>query len=130
LSQDLASGLVQAGYAVANILPFKDDIVAAYTAVLDANRTVQKPDIWAAREVTLDGGAKLSPVVVAIWDSGVDVSLFPNQLAIPEVGTKGRRQERIHDDVNESLVAHSTERVPTSRRRPATRKYKGDLKNI
>jgi hypothetical protein len=41
---------------------------------------VQRPDIWAAREVTLTNDQKLTPVLVGIWDSGVDVSLFPNQL--------------------------------------------------
>lgn len=39
-----------------------------------------KPDIWEAREVTLTPEQKLTPVVVGIWDSGVDVALFPNQL--------------------------------------------------
>jgi len=45
-----------------------------------AAHNVVKPDIWAAREVTLTKNQNLSPVLVAIWDSGVDVSLFPNQL--------------------------------------------------
>ena len=37
-------------------------------------------DIWQAREVTLGSDQKLTPVLVAIWDNGVDVSLFPDQL--------------------------------------------------
>jgi subtilisin family serine protease len=37
-------------------------------------------DIWQAREVTFAPDEKLTPVLVAIWDSGVDVSLFPEQL--------------------------------------------------
>jgi subtilisin family serine protease len=41
---------------------------------------VVKPDIWPAREVTLNSSQSLTPVLVAIWDSGVDVSLFPQQL--------------------------------------------------
>ena len=45
-----------------------------------AAHSVMKPDIWAAREVTLTADQKLKPVLVAIWDSGIDVSLFPNQL--------------------------------------------------
>jgi subtilisin family serine protease len=39
-----------------------------------------KPDIWAAREVTLTADQKLTPVLVGIWDSGIDVALFPDQL--------------------------------------------------
>jgi subtilisin family serine protease len=38
------------------------------------------PEIWSAREVTLTAADKLTPVNVAIWDSGVDVALFPKQL--------------------------------------------------
>jgi len=45
-----------------------------------AAHNVVKPDIWAAREVTLTKNQNLSPVLVAIWDSGIDVSLFPSQL--------------------------------------------------
>jgi len=45
-----------------------------------AAHNVVKPDIWAAREVTLTNEQKLAPVLVAIWDSGIDVSLFPDQL--------------------------------------------------
>jgi len=45
-----------------------------------AAHNVVQPDIWAAREVTLTKEQSLSPVLVAIWDSGIDVSLFPDQL--------------------------------------------------
>ena len=38
-----------------------------------------KPDIWAAREVTLTADQPLTPVLVAIWDSGIDTGLFPGQ---------------------------------------------------
>src|SRR5208282_1274820 len=44
-----------------------------------AAHNVLKPDIWAAREVTLAKDQNLAPVLVAIWDSGIDVSLFPDQ---------------------------------------------------
>lgn len=45
-----------------------------------AAHSVRKPDIWAAREVTLTGEQKLTPVRIGIWDSGVDTSLYPDQL--------------------------------------------------
>jgi len=48
----------------------------AYAAVND----VYKPDIWAAREMKMPPAEKLTPVNVAIWDSGIDLSLFPGQL--------------------------------------------------
>ena len=42
--------------------------------------SVVKPDIWEAREVTLTAKDKLTPVLIGIWDSGVDISDFPQQL--------------------------------------------------
>ncbi|MGA2727898.1 MAG: S8 family serine peptidase [Terracidiphilus sp.] len=44
--------------------------------------SVKKPDIWAARDVTLAQSDKLHPVRIAIFDSGVDTSLYPNQLFV------------------------------------------------
>jgi len=45
-----------------------------------AAHNVMKPDIWPGREVTLTAEQNLSAVLVAIWDSGIDVSIFPAQL--------------------------------------------------
>jgi subtilisin family serine protease len=44
--------------------------------------TAPKTDIWAARDIALKDTDKLTPVVIAIWDSGVDTSLYPNQLFV------------------------------------------------
>ena len=60
-------------------LPLKAQALPILTAFLAAHN-VQKPDIWEAREVTLTADDKLTPVRIAIWDSGVDTSLYPNQL--------------------------------------------------
>ncbi len=60
-------------------LPLKDQIIAVLQSYI-ASHTVAKPDIWQAREVTLPSDDKLHPVVVGIWDSGVDTSIFPNRL--------------------------------------------------
>jgi subtilisin family serine protease len=58
-------------------------VQAQLTAVLKryvAAHNIEKPDIWAEREVTLSAAQKLTPVRVGIWDSGVDTALFPKQL--------------------------------------------------
>ena len=52
--------------------------IAALRSVITAN-TVQKPDIWAARDVTLTPADHGRPVTVAIWDSGIDLTLFPGR---------------------------------------------------
>jgi subtilisin family serine protease len=60
-------------------LPLKDRAVEVLQSYI-ARNSVEKPDIWAAREVTLDAKDKLTPVSIGIWDGGVDVTVFPNQL--------------------------------------------------
>jgi hypothetical protein len=45
-----------------------------------AAHNISKPDIWAAREVTLTSEQKLTPVRICIWDSGVDTSLYQDQV--------------------------------------------------
>lgn len=60
--------------------------------VLNDHIAAQKgkmPDIWQARDVTLTSGEKLTPILVGIWDQGVDTSLFPNQLySDPDPGSR------------------------------------------
>ncbi len=53
-------------------------VLSPYIAAHD----VKKPDIWAAREVTLTAADQLTPVRIAIFDSGVDTSLYPGRLFV------------------------------------------------
>jgi subtilisin family serine protease len=80
LSSDLAPGLVRIKYTYNFILPMKPALVDVWTGYIAAH-AVDKPDIWAARAVTLPANAGYTPVKVAVWDSGVDTKLFPNNLA-------------------------------------------------
>jgi subtilisin family serine protease len=79
LSSELAPGVVAARYALTQRLPLKQALVDAYSGYLLANQ-VDKPDIWAARNLALAPGLKYSPVRLAVWDSGVDSGLFKNQV--------------------------------------------------
>ncbi len=81
LGADLARGLVGMRAMLEIHLPLRDEQIAVYQAVVDRNR-VEKQDIWQARSVTLSAGRDLTPVVVAIWDSGIDADLFPGVLFI------------------------------------------------
>lgn len=54
----------------------RSEVLKSYIKVHD----VPKPDIWSTREVTLTKDQKLSLVPIAIWDSGIDVTVFPDQL--------------------------------------------------
>lgn len=75
LSQQLADNILGAAYTLSSILPNKAALHAAYAAVVDSHKEASKPDIWAARDVVLDPASSLSPVLVAIWDSGVDLGI-------------------------------------------------------
>jgi hypothetical protein len=64
-----------------------------------AEHNVDKPDIWAAREVTLSPTQKLSPVLVGIWDSGIDVSLFPDRVFEDPQATASGKHGLAFDDI-------------------------------
>ncbi len=59
--------------------PCTSQALAALRAYAAAN-DVARPDIWQAREMKLPPEDRLTPVNVAIWDSGVDITLFPGRL--------------------------------------------------
>jgi subtilisin family serine protease len=57
------------------VAPAQARVLGAYIAA----HATTKPDIWAEREVTLTPQQALTPVLVGIWDSGIDVDHFPGQ---------------------------------------------------
>lgn len=79
LSSDFAPALVNARLALTAVLPLKATLVDTYTAYLAAHQ-VDKPDIWAARDVTLTPAQVKQPVAIAVWDSGTDTTLFADQV--------------------------------------------------
>ncbi len=85
LSSEFAPSIIGARYALVARLPLKEALTQTYTAYLAANK-VDKPDIWAARDVDLPAGKGYQPVNVAVWDSGVDASLFPGRLVLDASG--------------------------------------------
>lgn len=76
LSNEFAWGLVGLRVAMTDLLPLKDASLAVLAKDVAANN-VQKPDIWAARDVTLSAADHLTPVRIGVWDSGVDFADFP-----------------------------------------------------
>jgi subtilisin family serine protease len=85
LSSDLAPALVGARYRIVIVFPLKSELTSTYTAYLAAH-TVDKPDIWAARGVELPPGRNYTPVVIAVWDSGVDSPLFAGRMVMDASG--------------------------------------------
>ena len=81
LSSDFAPSIVGARYLLVTRLPLKQALIETYSAYLAANK-VEKADIWAARAATLPPGRNYKPVVIAVWDSGVDPAVFRDRLAM------------------------------------------------
>jgi len=85
LSSDLAPVVVNARFRLVATLPLKDTLVDTYGAYIAAHH-VDKPDIWAARDVSLPPGKPYAQVNVGIWDSGVDLALFPGRVVKDAAG--------------------------------------------
>ena len=79
ISGDAAASIIGTRFYLSVIYPSHAQASAAIGTLI-AQNTVVKPDIWAARDVTLHASDKLTPVRIAVWDSGSDVKLFPHQL--------------------------------------------------
>jgi len=71
LSSDLAPALVRIKYIYSYILPLKPALVDAWTSYLAAHK-VDKPDIWAARAVTLPADVKVR-FIEMLADAGLPV---------------------------------------------------------
>ncbi|MEJ6004938.1 S8 family serine peptidase [Paucibacter sp. AS339] len=73
----LAQAIVATRMQMELLGPNKAAIVAGLQQVLDANsKTVAKADIWTPRTFSIPADAKATPVLIGVWDSGVDLSLF------------------------------------------------------
>jgi hypothetical protein len=114
LSGDLAKGLVAARAALDVVLPINPLIVEVYCKAIDANKVAAK-DIWSQRLVTLTEKDHGQPVVTAIWDSGVDVSLYQGQLWVnPKETVNGKDDDGngFVDDVNGIAFDLKSDRTP------------------
>lgn len=79
ISGDVAQELVAQRVAYTTFIPLKDERASVLGAYLAAHAKA-KDDIWAARQIKLDTADGLHPVVIGIWDSGVDVQDYPDNL--------------------------------------------------
>ncbi|MEP0846374.1 MAG: S8 family serine peptidase [Phycisphaerae bacterium] len=79
VSADVARQIVAMRTVLDVQLPLKDEIVAVLAEMIEKNRTV-RADIWTERSVSLDESKPLAQVVIAIWDSGLDATVFEGRL--------------------------------------------------
>ncbi len=95
ISREIAQQIVFARGALERA-QYRDAVIETLSEVIAAY-TGAKPDIWAARAVSLEGRRDLTPVVIAIWDSGTDVTLFQGRLFTNEKEIAGNGRD---DDGN------------------------------
>ena len=114
VSGEVANTLIASHANYAHYLPLKAERVAALTAFVAAHQKA-KTDIWAAREITLAPDAKLHPVTVGIWDSGVDVAVYPKQLWVNSAEKSDGRDDDgdgYVDDVNGIAYDLKSQKIP------------------
>jgi len=82
------------------ILPVKDEFMQEFESYATAHQNADAPgtslaaNIWRSRAVALKGDEGLTPVVLAVWDTGVDTSIFPDRLY---VNTREKQNGRDND---------------------------------
>ncbi|MFQ5511838.1 MAG: S8 family serine peptidase [Candidatus Krumholzibacteriia bacterium] len=78
LSGDQARQIINFHSAIALVLPLQGEIGGVLTAAI-ADHAVEKSDIWPARSVSFTGNEGYAPVMVGVWDTGVDVEIFKDR---------------------------------------------------
>jgi subtilisin family serine protease len=81
ISGDAAARIIGFRKFIEFIEPLKEDAVEILGSYIEANK-VEKEDIWKNRDVDLSEVTDLSKVMIGIWDSGVDIDVFKNQIFI------------------------------------------------
>jgi subtilisin family serine protease len=81
ISGDAAAKLIGFRKYIEFIFPVKEEAIEVFSNYIDENK-IEKEDIWISREVDLTNVSGLSEVMVGIWDSGVDVEVFKDQIFI------------------------------------------------
>jgi hypothetical protein len=98
--QEIVIGLITTRVALDFGLRAIPLMAEVYSEIIAANANAKTAaDLWTPRLVSLETSAKATPVVIGIWDSGVDTSLFPNNL-----WTNTGEQPNGKDDDNNGFI--------------------------
>jgi subtilisin family serine protease len=120
VSLDLADQLIFQRVLLTLILPVKNEFEQELESYAGAHQeespAMSLPvDIWRSRTVTLGTDPKLTPVVLAVWDTGVDTSIFPDRLYVNKRETSNGRDNDGNGfvgDVNGIGFRYDGERTP------------------
>jgi len=81
LNDELAGAVIGARSSLTIFIPLEKPIAAAMGDVIKTHN-VAKADIWKERDVTFSKDDKLTPVIIGIWDSGVDPKDYPKKMFV------------------------------------------------
>lgn len=127
----VAGTLIGAHRTLTEVLPLKDRIFRVYDDAVKAN-TREKVDRWTERLVELTQAQVGSPVTIAVWDSGVDPTVFGDKMW----RNPGERANDRDDDRNGFIddihgIAFTTEWTPsTGDLRPVPREDVASLPSL
>jgi len=85
ISLETADRLILERVMLTLVVPVKDEFMQAFESYAGAHESdgaASATNIWRSRAVTLKDDQELQPVVLAVWDSGVDASLFADRLYV------------------------------------------------
>lgn len=78
VDEDVAASIIGMKFYGEHFLPLKDEIVRVLVSLQNGNETaVERREIWSQRSVSLNASEAKHPVIVGVWDAGVDVQALP-----------------------------------------------------
>ena len=100
VSGDLVNSLVAMRVTLDHLLPVQPMVAEVYGTIIDSNATERK-DLWTPTLVQFDAAEKFQPVVIGIWDSGVDTAIFEKT---GQLWTNTKETANGKDDDNNGFV--------------------------
>jgi subtilisin family serine protease len=98
MGYDIAARLIGSTFTLEYYVPSAPMFKQVYGEVIAANKR-EKHDIWAARKVDLNADTDASPVIISVWDSGVDTNIFAAKSQL-WINTNETPDNNIDDDDN------------------------------
>ena len=103
VSHEIARSLVSSSITLEYVLPLKKKILNILNKFIEKNSNESRPEIWSSRGIEFTGKEPYQNILIAIWDSGVDVNVFEelvwtNQNEI--LDGKDNDQNGFIDDIN------------------------------
>lgn len=102
VSGDMVRNLVGIRVMLDRMIPLQPTVSEVYGGIAKDNaaRSVKARDIWTPTQVTLTESDNGSPVVIGVWDSGVDAAVFRRQMWTNDAEIEGNNK----DDDNNGFV--------------------------